>query len=98
MADHTFEELKKKNAAELKEIAKGIEHEAVQGFTQLNKDHLLEAICKALNIEMHVHHDVKGVDKAVINNSTVYSGGVKNNRLTVTSTGIARLIPADVST
>ena len=29
MADHTFEELKKKNAAELKEIAKGIEHEAV---------------------------------------------------------------------
>jgi len=66
MADYTFEELKKKNAAELKEIAKGIEHEAVQGYTQLNKDHLLEAICKALNIDMHVHHDVKGVDTAGI--------------------------------
>lgn len=63
---HTFSELKKKNVGELREIAKDIEHEAVQGYTQLNKDHLLEAICKALNIDMHVHHDVVGVDKAKI--------------------------------
>lgn len=64
--DHSFEELRKMNVAELREVAKGIEHEAVQGYTQLNKEHLLEAICKALNIDMHVHHEVVGVDKASI--------------------------------
>ena len=63
---HTFEELKGKTVAELREIAKGIKHEAVKGYTQLNKDHLLAAICKALNIDMHVHHEVKGVDKTAI--------------------------------
>jgi len=63
---HTFPELKKKPLAELREIAAGIEHEAVKGYTQLNKDHLLEALCKALNIDMHVHHEVKGVDKTAI--------------------------------
>lgn len=63
---HTYEELKKKNVSELREIAKGIEHEAVQGYTQLNKEHLLKAICTALNIDMHVHHEVKGIDKTKI--------------------------------
>ena len=64
--EHTFEELKKKNVSELRDIAKDIEHEAVQGYTQLNKEHLLEAICKALNIDMHVHHEVVGIDKKSI--------------------------------
>ena len=63
---HTFEELKKKNVSDLREIAKEIEHEAVQGYTQLNKEHLLKAICTALNIDMHVHHEVVGVDKSKI--------------------------------
>jgi len=62
----TFEELKKKNVAQLREIAAGLEHEAVKGYTQLNKEHLLEAVCKALNIDMHVHHEVVGVDKSKI--------------------------------
>jgi len=61
---HTFIELKKKTVAELREIAKDIEHEAVQGYTQLNKEHLLTAICKALNIDTHVHHQVQGLNKA----------------------------------
>ena len=63
---YTYEELKKKNVSDLRDIAKEIEHEAVQGYTQLNKDHLLKAICTALNLDMHVHHEVKGVDKAKI--------------------------------
>jgi hypothetical protein len=53
---HTYEELKKKTIAELREMAAGIEHEAVQGYTQLNKDHLLPALCKALGIEAFEHH------------------------------------------
>jgi hypothetical protein len=63
---HTFEELKGKTVTELREIAKGIGNEAVQGYTQLNKDHLLAALCKALNIDMHAHHHVVGVDKTVM--------------------------------
>jgi DNA-binding IclR family transcriptional regulator len=63
---YTHSELKHKTLAELREIAKDIEHEAVQGYTQLNKEHLIVAICKALNIEMHAHHEVVGINKAEI--------------------------------
>lgn len=64
--EHTFKELKHNTLAELKKIAAGIEHEAVKGYTQMNKDHLLKAICTALNIEMHEHHEVVGVNKSGI--------------------------------
>ena len=62
---HTFPELKHKTLVELREIATGIEP-PVQGHTQMNKEHLLEAICKALHIDMHVHHEVKGIDKGAV--------------------------------
>jgi hypothetical protein len=61
----TYEQLKHKTVAELREMAKGIEHEAVQGYTQMNKDHLVTALSKALGIQ-HEHHAVVGVDKASI--------------------------------
>jgi len=61
----TIEELKHKNISELREIAKDLDHEAVQGYTQLNKEHLVMALAKALGIQ-HTHHDVVGVDKASI--------------------------------
>jgi hypothetical protein len=63
---YTYEELKKKNVAELRQIASGIEHQAVQGFTQLNKEHLLMALCKALNIDTHIHHHAMVADKTNI--------------------------------
>ena len=63
---YTHHELKHKTLAELRDIAKDIEHDAVQGFTQLNKEHLVVAICKALNIDMHEHHEVVGIDKGAI--------------------------------
>jgi hypothetical protein len=63
---HTFHDLKVKTVGDLREIAKGIDHEAVRGYTQLNKEHLLVAICKALDIPAHEHHDVVGIDKAAI--------------------------------
>jgi len=63
--EYTFEKLKHMTVAELREIAKGIEHDAVQGYTQLNKEHLIVAISQALGIK-HEHHDVVGVDKAAI--------------------------------
>ena len=63
---YTHHELKHKTLAELRDIAKDIEHDEVKGYTQLNKEHLVVAICKALNIDMHEHHDVVGIDKATI--------------------------------
>jgi hypothetical protein len=56
---HTYEELKGKTVAELREIAK----DAVQGSSQMNKEHLLPALCTALRIPMHEHHEVHGIDK-----------------------------------
>lgn len=62
---YTFPELKKKTLAEVREIAKGLTPQ-VQGYTQMNKEHLIEAICKQLNIDMHTHHVVKGIDKVAV--------------------------------
>ena len=62
---YTYEQLKHMTVAELREIAKGDEQEVVQGYTQLNKEHLVVALAKALGIQ-HEHHDVVGVDKAAI--------------------------------
>ncbi|MBM3346618.1 MAG: hypothetical protein FJY55_09020 [Betaproteobacteria bacterium] len=62
---HTYTELKHKTLAELKGVAAEISP-AVEGYTQMNKDHLLVAICKALDIDMHVHLEVKGIDKAAV--------------------------------
>jgi|SRR5678815_556809 DNA-binding IclR family transcriptional regulator len=60
----TYEDLKKKTVAELRDMAKDLTHEAVQGYTQMNKEHLLPALCKALSIE-HAHHHVEaGFDKS----------------------------------
>jgi hypothetical protein len=65
---HTYDELKEKTVAELREIAAGVKHDAVQGYTQLNKEHLLAALCKAFNLDMHVHRKAKaaGIDKSNI--------------------------------
>ena len=63
--DTTYKDLKAMKLSELKEIAAGMDEE-VKGYTQMNKEHLLQAICQALNIEMHEHHEVVGVDKAGI--------------------------------
>ncbi|MCX6546091.1 MAG: Rho termination factor N-terminal domain-containing protein [Acidobacteria bacterium] len=63
---HTYHELKDKTVFDLREIAKEIQHDAVQGYSQMNKDHLLVAICKALNIPIHEHHDVVGINKAAL--------------------------------
>ncbi len=62
----SYDELKKKTIEELREIAKGLDHDAVKGFTQMNKEHLLPAVCKALGVEVHrhAHHEVKGIEKA----------------------------------
>lgn len=64
---YTYDELKAKNLAELQEIAKTLEqHDAVKGHSQMNKAHLLPALCQVLNIDTHEHHVVVGIDKPAI--------------------------------
>ena len=63
---YTYHELKGKTLAELREIAKGLPDEKVQGHSQLNKDHLLPVLCRALGIDDREHHTVTGIDKAAI--------------------------------
>jgi hypothetical protein len=64
---YTYHDLKLKTVAELRDIAKTIEqHDAVQGFSQMNKEHLLPALCKALGVDMHEHHTVIGIDKPAL--------------------------------
>ena len=63
---HSFEDLKGKTVAQLREIAEGMEHEALQGYKTMHKKELIHALCEALGIEEHVHHEVVGIDKTKI--------------------------------
>lgn len=63
---YTYHELKDKTIQDLRDIAKDVKHDAVQGFSQMNKYHLLPALCKALGIDAHEHHQAMGIDKPAI--------------------------------
>jgi hypothetical protein len=64
---YTYHELHEKTIEELREIAKGVANqEPVQGYSQMNKQHLLPALCKALGIDTREHHAVVGIDKPAI--------------------------------
>ena len=66
--EYNYDKLKGMTVAELRQIAAGIQNEAVQGYTQMNKEHLLAALSKALNIDTHTRHKIKvaGLDKTGI--------------------------------
>lgn len=63
---YTYHDLKLKSVAELREISKTLDNEDLKGAMQMNKDHLLPVLCKALGIDTHEHHEAKGIDKADI--------------------------------
>jgi len=62
MADYTYEQFKEMTVADLRKIADGIQHEALQGHSTMHKEQLLPALCKALGIQ--VHHAAVGSEKA----------------------------------
>jgi uncharacterized protein YpiB (UPF0302 family) len=61
---YTYEELKAKTVGELREIAKGTEHDDLKGALQMNKDHLLPVLCRVLGVKHD--HKVEGIDKSAI--------------------------------
>jgi DNA-binding IclR family transcriptional regulator len=63
---YTHHELKEKTLAELKEIAAGLRNEAVEGYSQMNKEHLIKQLCVALAIDVHEHHTAKIPEKTGI--------------------------------
>lgn len=78
---YTFQELKHMKVAQLREIAAGIEDDVVQGYTQMHKEPLIEAICKALQIEMHEHHEVVGLNKTQVKNQIRMAKKKRNEAL-----------------
>lgn len=64
--EYTYDELHRKTVAQLREIAKGLDHDAVRGYTTMHKHELLPALCEIFHIDTHEHHDVIGVDRTRI--------------------------------
>jgi hypothetical protein len=52
---YTYDDLKAMTVAQLREIASGLQP-ALQGYTQMNKEHLLPAICQVLGVDTRHHH------------------------------------------
>ena len=65
-SEFTYEDLHGMTVTQMREVAKGRGHSALKGYTTMHKEHLLPALCEALGIEAHEHHDVVGVDKAAL--------------------------------
>jgi hypothetical protein len=59
-----FHQLRLMTIEQLREMAEGIED--LTGYTQMRKQQLLAQICQHLNIPMHEHHDVVGIDKGAV--------------------------------
>jgi hypothetical protein len=63
---YTYEQLSKMNVTDLRKIADTVDHEAVKGHLTMHKEKLLPALCQALQIETHAHHQVVGVNKTKV--------------------------------
>lgn len=63
---YTLHELKTKTVAQLRDIAKGVEHDSLKGYSVMHKDDLLPALCHVLGIDVREHHEVVGLNRAAI--------------------------------
>jgi len=63
---YTYGQLHEMTVSELREIAQGVQHDAVKGFSTMHKEKLLPALCHALGIEAHAHHVAMGINKTAI--------------------------------
>ena len=64
--EYTWEELHNLKVTELRDIAEKLDHPELHGFSTMHKEHLIPALCHALGIEDHAHHEVVGVNKSKI--------------------------------
>ncbi|HUT59773.1 MAG TPA: hypothetical protein VNA25_18150 [Phycisphaerae bacterium] len=62
MEPYTYDQLKHMTVAQLREIVQSMpDHEGLEGYATMHKDHLLPELCKRLGI--HVHHAAAGAAK-----------------------------------
>jgi excinuclease UvrABC helicase subunit UvrB len=59
---HTYEDLHKMTAVQLRQIADGIEDERLKGHSTMHKEQLLPLLCNALGVAIP-HHHVTGINK-----------------------------------
>ncbi|RQW09297.1 hypothetical protein EH222_04145 [candidate division KSB1 bacterium] len=64
--DYTWEQLHKMRVSDLRDIAQTLNHPELQGFSTMHKEQLVPALCHALGIEDHAHHEVVGLNKTQI--------------------------------
>ena len=64
MESYTYEQLKEMTVARLREISKGIESDALQGYSTMHKEQLIPQLCKVMGI--HTHHAAAGAEKTRI--------------------------------
>lgn len=64
MASYTYEQLKGMVVADLRDIAKGLQSDKLEGYSTMHKDHLLPILCEVMGI--HVHHAAQGAQKGSI--------------------------------
>jgi hypothetical protein len=63
---HSWEELHRMTVTKLRAVAKELDYEELHGYRTMHKEELVPALCHALGIEDHAHHEVVGLDKASI--------------------------------
>ena len=64
MAEYTYGQLKKMTVVKLREIAQGLQNEALQGCLTMHKEQLLPILCKVLGIG--AHHAIHAAEKVRI--------------------------------
>ncbi|MGB7491447.1 MAG: hypothetical protein WBN62_14040, partial [Thermoanaerobaculia bacterium] len=55
-----------RTVAQLREVAKDMDHDELRGYSSMHKEDLLKVLCQALGIEAHVTHQVVGLDKTKV--------------------------------
>ena len=66
MPDYKYDDLMGMPVAKLREIAEGVQHEAVVGFATMHKENLAVALCNAWGIEARTVKKVVGIDKQAV--------------------------------
>lgn len=64
MATYTYEQLKGMTVAAIRDVAKTIQDNALEGYSTMHKEQLLPVLCKVLGI--HAHHAAHGARKTEI--------------------------------
>ena len=62
----TYEQLAKKSVADLRAAAKELEHDALQGYSNMSKGELVKALCAAQDVAIPSHRQGPGLDRKAV--------------------------------